>query len=169
MTSHELRSPPPLRGRSDREAVREGGKPPAHRPVPVLQRTRAKSLRSDMTDAEHRLWSALRAHRLNGLSFRRQAPLGRFTVDFVCHDKRLVIEVDGGQHADNVRDIERDRWLAAKGYRVLRFWNNDVLRNRNGVLETIAAAVAEATPLPSPPPQGGRGPSGVRGGDGAQS
>ena len=110
-----------------------------------------------MTDAEHRLWSALRAHRLDGLSFRRQALIGRFIVDFVCREKRLVIEVDGGQHAENARDLERDRWLETKGYRVLRFWNHDVLRNRNGVLETIVAAAAEATPLPSPLPQGGRG------------
>ena len=163
MTSRELGAPPPLRGRSDREAVREGGTSPAHRPVAKLQRARAKSLRNDMTDAEHRLWTALRGHRLNGLSFRRQTPIGRFTVDFVCHDKRLIVEVDGGQHAENARDVERDRWLTTKGYRVLRFWNHDVLRNRSGVLEVIAAAAAEYTPLPNPPPQGGRGPSGAPG------
>jgi very-short-patch-repair endonuclease len=110
-----------------------------------------------MTDAERRLWSALRGHRLDGLSFRRQTPIGRVIVDFVCHERRLVIEVDGGQHAENARDIERDRWLASKGYRVLRFWNNDVLRNRSGVLEMIVTAAAEHTPLPNPPPQGGRG------------
>jgi very-short-patch-repair endonuclease len=157
-SGNTLGPPPPLRGRSDREAVREGGnKPPAHRSVATFHRARAKSLRSDMTDAELRLWSALRGHRLNGLSFRRQTPIGRFTVDFVCHDKRLVVEVDGGQHAENARDIERDRWLASKGYRVLRFWNHDVLRNRSGVLEMIVAAAAEHTPLPNPPPQGGRG------------
>jgi very-short-patch-repair endonuclease len=166
MMGNALRPPPPLRGRSDREAVREGGNAPAHRSVAKLQRTCAKSLRSGMTDAEHRLWSALRAHRLNGLSFRRQALIGRFIVDFVCHERGLIIEIDGGQHAENARDVERDRWLDAKGYRVLRFWNHDVLRNRNGVLEVIAAAAAEATPLPNPPPQGGRGPSGVRGGGG---
>jgi len=116
-----------------------------------------------MTDAEHRLWTALRGHRLNGLSFRRQTPIGRFTVDFVCHDKRLIVEVDGGQHAENAHDVERDRWLTAQGYRVLRCWNHDVLRNRNGALEMIAAAAAEYTPLPNPPPQGGRGPSGAPG------
>jgi very-short-patch-repair endonuclease len=110
-----------------------------------------------MTDAEHRLWSALRGHRLDGLSSRRQALIGRFIVDFVCHERRIVIEVDGGQHAENARDVERDRWLESKGYRILRFWNHDVLRNRNGVLEMIVAAAAEHTPLPNPPPQGGRG------------
>ena len=122
-----------------------------------------------MTDAEHRLWSALRAHRLNGLSFRRQALVGRFIVDFVCHERRLVIEVDGGQHAENARDAERDRWLTSKGYRVLRFWNHDVLRNRLGVLETIVAAAAEHTPLPNPPPQGGRGRTAPSGAAGPQS
>jgi very-short-patch-repair endonuclease len=116
-----------------------------------------------MTDAEHRLWLALRGHRLGGLGFRRQALIGRFIVDFVCHERRLVIEVDGGQHAENARDLERDRWLESKGYRVLRFWNHDVLRNRSGVLEVIAAAAAEATPLPNPPPQGGREPAGASG------
>ena len=156
-SSPTLGPPPPLRGRSAAEGRREGGSPPAHRPIPKLQRTRAKSLGSDMTDAEHRLWSALRAHRLGGLSFRRQALIGRFIVDFVCHEKRLVIEVDGGQHAENARDVERDRWLASKSYRMLRFWNHDVLRNRNGVLEIIVAAAAEYTPLPNPPAHGGRG------------
>jgi very-short-patch-repair endonuclease len=112
-----------------------------------------------MTVAERRLWSALRAHRLNGLSFRRQTLFGRFIVDFVCQERRLIIEVDGGQHAENARDAERDRWLESKGYRILRFWNSDVLRNRNGVLETIVAAAAEPTPLPNPHPQGGRGPT----------
>ncbi len=163
MNGHELDAPPPLRGRSDHEAVLEGGRPPAHRPVPAIQRKRAKSLRSDMTDAEHRLWSALRGHRLDGLSFRRQALIGRFIVDFVCHERRLIIEVDGGQHAESARDLERDRWIESKGYRVLRFWNNDVLRNRSGVLEMIVAAAAEQPPLPSPPPQGGRGLSSARG------
>jgi very-short-patch-repair endonuclease len=109
-----------------------------------------------MTDAEKKLWSALRAHRLNSLSFRRQTPIGPFIVDFVCQEQRLVIELDGGQHAESKSDIERDRWLAAKGYRLLRFWNSDVLRNREGVLQAIVDAASKATPLPNPPPQGGR-------------
>jgi very-short-patch-repair endonuclease len=131
---------------------------PAHRLISERQRKNAQSLRGNMTEAEKRLWSALRAHRLDGLSFRRQTPIGSFIVDFVCHERRLVVEVDGGQHAESNSDIERDRWLASKGYRVLRFWNSDVLRNRNGVLETIAEAARQATPLPNPPPQGGREP-----------
>jgi very-short-patch-repair endonuclease len=120
-------------------------------------------MRHEMTDAELRLWSWLRAHRFNGLSFRRQVPVGSFILDFVCHDRMLVIEVDGGQHAESKRDIERDAWLAAKGYRVLRFWNSDVLKNREGVLQTIADATRSITPLPNPPPQGGRGHAAARG------
>jgi very-short-patch-repair endonuclease len=116
-----------------------------------------------MTDAETRLWAALRAHRLEGLSFRRQTLIGRFIVDFVCHDRQVIVEVDGGQHAESAKDVERDRWLASKGYRVLRFWNSDVLKNQTAVLQPIVDAIRENTPLPNPPPQGGRGQNGPRG------
>ena len=165
MIDRERSLPPPLRGRSDRETVREGYSdlPPAHRPVSERHRKNALSLRRDMTEAEKCLWSALRAHRLDGLSFRRQTPIGPFIIDFVCHERRLVVEVDGGQQAESKSDTERDRWLALKGYRVLRFWNSDVLRNRIGVLETNVDAAREATPLPNPPPKGGRGPRRARG------
>jgi very-short-patch-repair endonuclease len=112
---------------------------------------------SEMTDAERVLWMQLRAHRLDGLRFRRQTPMGQYIVDFVCHERRPVIELDGGQHAESQRDVARDRWLESKGYRVLRFWNSDVFQNRDGVLETIVSAARVATPLPGPPPQGGRG------------
>ena len=157
MTHHGRSSPPPLRGRSDRRAVREGGQQAAaHRFVAPVTRGHARSLRHEMTDAERRLWSALRAHRLDGLSFRRQTPIGPFIVDFVCQEHRLVVEVDGGQHAESRGDVGRNRWLTGKGYRILRFWNSDVLRNRAGVLEKIIETVRAATPLPSPPPQGGR-------------
>jgi very-short-patch-repair endonuclease len=84
-------------------------------------------------------------------------PIGRFIVDFCCHDRLLIVEVDGGQHAESAKDLGRDRWLASKGYRVLRFWNSDVLKNRTGVLDTILKTAREATPLPNPPPHGGRG------------
>ena len=149
-------SPPPLWGRSDRAAIREGGNASAHRAVRPMLRMRAKTLRREMTEAEQRLWNALRAHRLEGLSFRRQVPFGAFIADFVCHERRIVIEVDGGQHADSKRDLWRDRRFNAKGYRVLRFWNTDVLQNLSGVLQTIVEATRDHTPLPSPPPQGGR-------------
>ncbi|MEW6766662.1 MAG: DUF559 domain-containing protein [Pseudomonadota bacterium] len=122
--------------------------------MPSYRRLRAKTLRGDMTNAEHRLWSSLRANRLEGLSFRRQSPIGSFVVDFVCHERRLVIEVDGGQHADSRQDVARDRWLQSKGYRVVRFWNSDVMKNRDSVLQSILSAAQ--IPLPNPPPQGGR-------------
>jgi very-short-patch-repair endonuclease len=138
-------------------------RPQAHRPVTGLSRFRAKSMRSKMTDAERALWIRLRAHRLDGLRFRRQTPIGQYIVDFVCHEQRLVIELDGSQHAESQHDIRRDLWLESKGYRVLRFWNSDVLRDRDGVLETIVSAARGATPLPSPPPQGGREKDGARG------
>ena len=86
---------------------------------------------------------------LSGFKFVRQEPIGRYTVDFVCRERRLVIEVDGGQHATDTRDVERDRWLAGQGYCVLRFWNNDVLGNLPGVLETIAATL-NGSPAPHP-------------------
>ncbi len=135
-------SPPPLRGRSDREAVREGGEQAAHhRLVPNIRRARAKLLRRNMTEAEKRLWYWLRAHRFGGFAFRRQTPIGPFIVDFVSHKCRLVIELDGGEHSESKRDESRDRWLRARGYCVLRFWNSDVLNNQDAVLQIIADAV----------------------------
>ena len=93
-----------------------------------------------MTDAERLLWSRLR-RRYQGAKFRRQLPLGPFIVDFACVRSKLVIEVDGGQHLDSADDEARDRWLAQSGYRVLRFWNHDVLTNLDGVLERIMAEI----------------------------
>jgi very-short-patch-repair endonuclease len=109
---------------------------------------RARRLRGTPTDAEGMLWYRLRARRLKGYKFVRQEPIGPYTADFVCRDHRLVIEVDGGQHADNPRDAVRDKWFVDRNYRVLRFWNNDVLGNMAGVLETIVTALAEAPPHP---------------------
>jgi len=98
----------------------------------------AKSLRSGMTDAECALWYRLRAGRLEGMKFRRQVPLGPCVVDFLCERARLVVEIDGGQHAEQTdRDAARSEWLSARGYRVVRFWNDEVLENLEGVLEAI--------------------------------
>jgi very-short-patch-repair endonuclease len=116
-----------------------------------------------MTDAERKLWRYLRdGLAFEGTHFRRQATLGPFFADFACHQCRLVIEVDGGQHneTDNVdADALRAAYLNTQGYRVLRFWNNDVLQNIEGVCEVIRKAVTEAlappTPDPSPPQAGG--------------
>ena len=101
----------------------------------------ARSMRRDPTDAETKLWRLLRDRRLGGAKFRRQAPLERYILDFVCFEARLVIEADGGQHAESHRDETRDTWLASQGFRVLRLWNNDILRNPEGVFETILAAL----------------------------
>ena len=100
-----------------------------------------RHLRSRQTDAERKLWFAVRDRRLSGFKFVRQEAIGPFVVDFVCRDKRLVVEVDGGQHADSAEDAARDAFLAGEGYRVMRFWNNDVLSNRDGVLTVILEAL----------------------------
>jgi very-short-patch-repair endonuclease len=110
----------------------------------------ARKLRQQMTEAEGRLWYLLRAHRFGGIEFNRQALIGRYIVDFVCFNRKLIIEVDGGQHADSPGDRRRDEWLRGEGFRVLRFWNNDVLKNTDGVLEMISLALAEEAKSPSP-------------------
>lgn len=126
---------------------------------------RARELRKAMTDAERRLWGRLRNEQL-GARFRRQAPIGPYIVDFVCFAQRLVIECDGGQHAEAVnmaQDRERTSFLEGAGFRVLRFWNNEVLANVEGVMERIVEALAQGgqlsscTPHPNPPPQRGEG------------
>jgi very-short-patch-repair endonuclease len=101
----------------------------------------AGRVRHAATDAERKLWYRLRARSLPGFKFVRQEPIGPYVADFICRERRLIVEVDGGQHAESQRDLVRDRWLAEHGYRVLRFWNNDVMGNIEGVLETIAAAL----------------------------
>jgi very-short-patch-repair endonuclease len=98
----------------------------------------AKKLRQRATQAEFVLWSRLRARQIEGAKFRRQQPIGEFIVDFVCFEKKLVIELDGGQHKQaREKDHQRDRKLTEDGYTVLRFWNNEVLGNLEGVLEVI--------------------------------
>jgi very-short-patch-repair endonuclease len=117
--------------------------------VPAKLRSNARALRRNSTDAERILWSELRDHRLNGASFRRQVPIANYIADFVCHAAKLVIELDGGQHfsdSQEAADGKRSAILEAKGFRVLRFSNHDVMSNRTGVLETIATAVAAGTP-----------------------
>ncbi|WP_417545270.1 endonuclease domain-containing protein [Marinobacter sp.] len=101
----------------------------------------AKHLRQNMTDAEKLLWYHLRAYRLNGKRFRRQQPLGPYIVDFVHFGSRVVVEADGGQHNDSLSDKERDAWLRSQGFRVLRFWNHEILRQTDVVLSVIYDAL----------------------------
>jgi very-short-patch-repair endonuclease len=116
----------------------------------IVKTTRARKLRANSTDAELRLWNRLRSRAIDGNKFVRQEPIGPYVVDFVCRERKLIIEVDGGQHNDSVADQVRDRWLQERNYCVLRFWNNDVMSNMSGVLETIASALhGEASPHPT--------------------
>jgi very-short-patch-repair endonuclease len=101
----------------------------------------AHQLRQNSTDAEKRLWAAFRGRQFEGFKFRRQHPIGFFIADFACIEHKLIIEADGGQHADNDNDIIRTVWLEKQGWRVLRFWNTDILANTSGVLETILKAL----------------------------
>ena len=111
-----------------------------------------------MTDAERKLWFAVRAGRLDG-KFRRQVPIGRYIVDFLCPAARLVVELDGGQHNEQqAYDAGRTAFLQSQGYRVMRFWNNDVLTNFDGVVSLIWAVLSRNHPLPNPSPLQGEGP-----------
>ena len=129
--------------------------------VTKSQRAHARELRRTLTDAERKLWHLLRSRQLSHVKFRRQVPLGPWIADFVSYEHKIVVEADGGQHVDSERDKARDLDLAQRGFRVLRFWNNDILTNSNGVLERILEAI-ETPPSPgselrSEPPSPTRG------------
>ncbi|QPF84219.1 endonuclease domain-containing protein [Bradyrhizobium genosp. L] len=134
-----------------------------HTQVSDIQRGRAKQLRRAMTRAETLLWRHLKADRLAGLNFRRQVPTGNYIADFVAHSSKLIVEVDGESHdfAERVRyDERRDVWLESRGYRVLRFTNDDVLKNLEGVALAILEAAEQAAPLSlALPRKGGGNPS----------
>ncbi|MGY3040271.1 very-short-patch-repair endonuclease [Rhodanobacter sp. TND4EL1] len=118
---------------------------------------RARDLRQAMTDAEQKLWYRLRNRQLCGHKFRRQHEIDHYIVDFVCNDAMLIIELDGGQHVEQQEyDERRTRYLEAKGYCVLRFWNNEALMNIESVLEVILEAATKAAPHPNPLPKGER-------------
>ena len=149
-------SPSPLagEGKLSRSDSRERG-----RRISGL-RGRAKEMRSEQTDAERRLWQIVRAHRFAGYKFRRQVPIDFYIADFVCFARRLIIEVDGGQHDGSPGDKRRDTYLQQQGFRVLRIWNNDVFENEEGVARLILAAL-RSPPLPNPSPAGGEGLNGA--------
>jgi len=134
-----------------------------HTQVNDLQRDRAKELRRTMTRAETLLWRHLKADRLVGLNFRRQVPIGSYIADFVAHSCKLIVEVDGQSHDFEERighDERRDAWLESRGYHVLRFTNDDVMKNLEGVAITILQAAEQAAPLSlTLPRKGGGNPS----------
>ncbi|SFJ71582.1 endonuclease domain-containing protein [Bradyrhizobium sp. cf659] len=115
---------------------------PSHRPVPKHLREFAKNMRREPTDAEAAMWRLLRERRLSTYKFRRQVPFKNYILDFVCFEKRLVIEIDGSQHAESQRDAARDAALSAEGFSIARYWNNDVLQQPASVLEDILAKLA---------------------------
>ena len=125
-------------GQASRSDARERGR---------VLRSRAKTMRSAQTDAETRLWQILRAKRFAGNKFKRQLVVDHYIADFACLQRRLVIEADGGQHADNQRDCARDAYLRAQGFQILRFWNNEIFDNEVGVGDAILAALT--SPLPA--------------------
>jgi len=123
-------------------------------------RSNARALRRNSTDVERVLWLELRGNRLNGANFRRQIPIDNYIADFICHAAKLVIELDGGQHFSDQgerADATRSAVIEAKGFKVLRFSNLDVIENRAGVLETTAAAIAERAPTLTLPRKRERG------------
>jgi very-short-patch-repair endonuclease len=154
---HESTSP--CKGEVGRAAAGRGSRPRFSR---TLQMTsRARRLRANLTDAEQKLWRALRRNQIGNFNFRRQHPLGPYTLDFYCPQLLLGIEVDGGQHNEKLRrtsDNRRTSWLESKGISVIRFWNNEVLQNLDGVLSEINRVVvprSEVTPSPTLPLSGG--------------
>jgi very-short-patch-repair endonuclease len=123
-----------------------------------MTRDFARHLRKNMTDAEQRLWRELRYRQLDGRKFRRQAPIGSYIADFVCFEAKVIVELDGGQHAEQFEDdSRRTAWLESQGFRLLRVWNHHVFQDLDSVMQVIWDAL-QSTPHPNPPPQGGRGP-----------
>ena len=123
-----------------------------------MNKIKARELRKNPTEAERKLWKHLRLHQIGGYKFRRQQPLGQYIVDFVSLEKKLIVELDGGQHSEQiVYDAELTEWLEAQGFRVLRFWNNEVLKEIEVVKEVIAKELGLIkSPYLNPPPQGWR-------------
>jgi len=112
------------------------------------KRNRARELRKDMTPAERRLWTILQRRQIEGFHFRRQCPIGRYIADFACLEARLLIEVDGGQHMDAAADVRRDTFLREEGFQVLRFWNNEVMTNLEGVRALVVSRLPGTAHVP---------------------
>jgi very-short-patch-repair endonuclease len=141
-----------------------------HSAIAKQTRGRARSLRHAATDAERKLWYLLRSLMPLGFHYRRQSPVGVYIADFACHTAKLVVELDGSQHAEatKIYDAQRTAWLESQGYRVLRFWNNDVLKSPHNIGEAIieamrGCAAISKSPTPNPSPQGGGERASARG------
>ena len=119
-----------------------------HQPVPARNRRFARNMRREPTDAEAKLWHEIRDRRLDRIKFRRQVPIGSYIVDFVCLEARLVVELDGGQHSESSYDEMRDAELKARGFRVIRFWNDEILKDIVAVCDTLIAYVRDQTLQP---------------------
>jgi very-short-patch-repair endonuclease len=145
--AHDLQNSSPLAGEEGARPRQRVGRRGGQRSLLDL----AKRGRKKSTDAERKLWSILRSHRLQGWKLKRQEQLGDYIVDFVCFRARLIVEADGSQHAENEADVERTAWLEGERFRVIRFWNNDILLNPDGVATAILAALDD--PSPTPPRQ----------------
>jgi very-short-patch-repair endonuclease len=146
--------PSPLAGEGDSPLGERGeGCLPLHK--------HARTMRKKPTEAERRLWTMLRNHYFSTFKFRRQVPIGPFIADFLCYDARLIVEADGGQHAENTYDERRTTWLEQQDFRVLRFWNHEILTQRRDVMDRLYTALSFPSPRsaksPSRPlPQGER-------------
>jgi len=142
------------------EVAREAGGRGSRFARTLAMTERARGLRRESTDVERKLWYRLRRRQLNGLSFRRQHPIGPYVLDFYCPSIGLAVELDGGQHNfenQAQKDEQRTRWLEANGVKLIRFWNNEVSGNLHGVLSEIARVASDMTPSPTLPlPGGGR-------------
>jgi very-short-patch-repair endonuclease len=165
MSSNAIHDPSPLAGEGGARAEGVGGRgggsyTPDHQlhARHKLMTERTKGMRREPTEAERRLWSILRGKRLDGSKWRNQVNFeDRYIADFVCFQHRLIVEADGGQHSENSYDEQRDRWFEAQGFRVLRFWNNDILSNGEGVATMLLAALETNPSAQTPLPQRERG------------
>lgn len=135
MNSNPHPNPPPLRGRENPPSHLGRGLGGGQKYAPYLVQL-AKNLRRTQTDAEKLMWEALRGKQL-GYKFRRQQPFGKYITDFICLERNLIIELDGSQHLDSKSDITRDNYIKNEGYKILRYWNKDVLLNTEAVLQDI--------------------------------
>ena len=141
----------PARGEGEGRSLSPDSLPPSRGKVAGAQRMTdegvavkfARRLRKNMTDAERKLWSALRDRRFDNYKFRRQVPVGHYIVDFVDFEHRLIVEIDGGQHSGSVKDVTRDAWFISQGFRTMRFWNVDVFQALDGTMLAILDALKQ--------------------------